>query len=80
MWKFLVGLTLDFFRLCKVILKGYIPLIMKCSMRTLPVDILINEDGTIEKVYYEKNTSDHLNFEEIREFAQNKTLTHTENH
>ena len=49
-------------------------------MRTVPVDILINEDGTIEKVYYEKNTSDHLNFEEIREFAQNKTLTHTENH
>ena len=39
-------------------------------MRTVPVDILINEDGTIEKVYYEKNTSDHLNFEEIREFAQ----------
>tara|TARA_B110000438_G_scaffold64561_1_gene65072 strand:+ start:326 stop:517 length:192 start_codon:yes stop_codon:yes gene_type:complete len=63
-----------------VLLKGYIPLIMKYSMRTLPVDILINEDGTIEKVYYEKNTSDHLNFEEIREFAQNKTLTHTENH
>ena len=80
MWKFLVGSTLGFFRLCKVLLKGYIPLIMKCSMRTLPVDILINEDGTIEKVYYEKNTSDHLNFEEIREFAQNKTLTHTENH
>ena len=69
-WKFLVGSTVGFFRLCKGVLKGYIPLIMKGSMRTVPVDILINEDGTIEKVYYGKNTSDHLNFEEIRKFAQ----------
>ena len=69
-WKFLVGSTVGFFRLCKGLLKGYIPLIMKGSMRTVPVDILINADGTIEKVSYGKHTSDHLNFEEIKEFAQ----------
>ena len=61
---------IKFFRLCKGLLKGYIPLIIKGSMRTVPVDILINEDGTIEKVSYGKNTADHLNFEEIKEFAQ----------
>ena len=69
-WKFLVGSTVGFFRLCKGLLKGYIPLIMKGAMRTVPVNILINEDETIEKVSYGKHTSDHLNFEEIKEFAQ----------
>ena len=71
-WKFLVGSTVGFFRLCRGLLKGYIPLIMKGSMRTVPVDILINEDGTIQKVCYGKHTSDHLDFEEIKEFAQNR--------
>ena len=42
---------------------------MKGSLRTVPVDILINSDGTIEKVYYGKNTADHLNFEEIKNFS-----------
>ena len=38
-------------------------------MTIVPVDILINEKGIIEKVYYGKNTTDHLSFEEIRDFS-----------
>ena len=68
-WKFVVGSTTGFLRLCKAISKGYIPLIMKGSMSTVPVDILLNEDGTIEKAYYGKSTADHLNFLEIKKFA-----------
>ena len=68
-WKLIVGSTTGFFRLCKAISKGYIPLIMKGSMRTVPVDILLNEDGTIEKAYYGNSTADHLKFLEIKEFA-----------
>ena len=68
-WKFLVGSTIGFFRLCRALSKGYIPFVMKGSLRTVPVDILINSDGTIEKVYYGKNTADHLNFEEIKNFS-----------
>ena len=68
-WKFIVGTTLGFLRFCKALSKGYIPLQMKGSLTTIPVDILINTDGIIEKVYYGKNTADHLSFEEIKEFA-----------
>ena len=68
-WKFLIGTTLGIFRFCKAISKGYIPLPMKGSMITVPVDILINTDGTIERVYYGKNTADHLSFEQIKKFA-----------
>ena len=68
-WKFLVGSTLGFFRLLKAFAKGYIPMQMKGSMRTVPVDILINADGTIETAYYAKNTTDHLNFDEVKTFS-----------
>ena len=68
-WKFLIGSTLGFFRLLKAFAKGYIPMQMKGSMRTVPVDILINEDGTIERAYYAKNTTDHLSFDEVKTFS-----------
>ena len=38
-------------------------------MRTVPVDILINEDGTIEKAYYGKNTTDNLMFDDVKSFS-----------
>ena len=69
-WKFLVGSTLGFFRLLKAFAKGYIPMQMKGSMRTVPVDILINADGTIETAYYAKNTTDHLSFDEVKTFSK----------
>ena len=68
-WKFLIGSTLGFFRLLNAFSKGYIPMQMKGSMRTVPVDILINEDGTIERAYYAKNTTDHLSFDEVKTFS-----------
>ncbi len=68
-WKFLVGSTKGFFRLCKGLSKGYIPIIMKGSLRTVPVDILINKDGTIEKLNYGLNTADHIDFDEIKKFS-----------
>ena len=68
-WKFLIGSTLGFFRLLKAFCNGYIPMQMKGSMRTVPVDILINEDGTIERAYYAKNTTDHLSFDEVKTFS-----------
>ena len=43
---------------------------MKGSMRTVPVDILINADGTIETAYYAKNTTDHLSFDEVKTFSK----------
>ena len=72
LWKFLIGTTLGFFRFLKALSMGYLPLIMKGSLITIPVDILIKEDGIIEKVYYGRNTADHLSFEEIKRFSLQK--------
>ena len=69
MWKFMIGTTTNFFRFCRALSKGFAPIIMKGSITTVPVDILINTDGIIEKVHYGKNTADHLIFEEIKRFA-----------
>ena len=73
LWKFLIGTTTHFLRFCRALSKGFIPLVMKGSMTTVPVDILINSDGTIEKAYYGDSTADHLSFEEIKEFSLGKT-------
>ena len=72
-WKFLIGTTTRFFRFCRALSKGYIPITMKGSMLTVPVDILINADGTIARAYYGKSTADHLSFEEIKEFSLKET-------
>ena len=68
-WKFFLGSCIRFYKIFNATLKGYIPLKFKGSMTTVPVDILINEDGVIEKAYYGKNTTDHLNFKQILEFS-----------
>ena len=67
-WKFLVGSTVGFFKILRASAKGYFPMEIN-GMTIVPVDILINEKGIIEKVYYGKNTTDHLSFEEIRDFS-----------
>jgi thioredoxin-dependent peroxiredoxin len=61
-----------FFRmptLFKGMLKGYIPLIIKGSMTTMPADILIDREGTIQTAHYGKDEGDHLSFDKIKAFA-----------
>ena len=64
----MVGLALWFFKISKAFELGCVPLRIKVSMTTVPVDILLNEDGIIEKVYYRSNTTEHLKFFEIKNF------------
>ncbi len=52
--------------------KGYIPVVFKGSILTMPVDILVNENGVIETAYYGKDEGDHLPFEEIKAFSLGK--------
>ena len=68
-WKFLIGITTKVLRFCRALSKGFIPITMRGSLTTIPVDVLINTDGTIEKAYYGENTADHLSFEEIKDFT-----------
>lgn len=50
--------------------KGYLPLRIKGSMTTMPLDVLVDGDGIIQAAYYGKDEGDHLPFSEISEFAR----------
>lgn len=61
-----------FFRmptLLKGMFKGYVPLIIKGSITTMPADFLIDRDGNIKTAHYGKDEGDHLSFDEITAFA-----------
>lgn len=61
-----------FFRmptLFKGMFKGYVPLIFKGNLFTMPADFLIDEYGIIQTAYYGQDDGDHLDFEEIKRFA-----------
>ncbi len=49
--------------------RGFIPYRIKGYMGILPVDILINKDGIVEAVKYGKDIADHMNFEDVKLFA-----------
>ena len=66
--KLLIGSVVGLFRLLKASAKGFFPMELQ-GMTIVPVDVLINEAGVIEKVYYGQNTTDHLSFDEIKEFS-----------
>lgn len=52
-------------------LRGYVPMTLSPSkLSTLPLDILINPDGTISKAHYCKDTIDHLSIDSMIEFAK----------
>ena len=55
-----------------MIKKGYFPLDFKGSWLTMPVDILIDENGVIHTAYYGKDEGVHLPFEKIKAFSISK--------
>ena len=36
----------------------------------MPVDVLINEDGVVDKVRYAKDLSDHIPISELKEYSK----------
>ncbi len=47
--------------LIKGLIKGYLPLIPRGSLMTMPADFLINEkNGKIQQAYYARDEGDHL--------------------
>ena len=63
------GLLTPFFRLPKVlraVSKGFIPRTLSPSkLGILPLDVLVNEDGTIEHIYEGRDGTDRMNLEEM---------------
>ncbi len=55
--------------LLKGMLRGYIPIIIKGSLITMPADFLVDRDGIIQQVYYGKDEGDHLPFDQVKEFS-----------
>ena len=49
--------------------KGYLPLIIKGSLTTMPADFLIDEKGIVQTAYYGQDEGDHLPFEQLKEFS-----------
>ena len=66
--KFMIGSIIGFVRVLNASFKGFFAMDLK-GMTIVPVDVLINEKGIIEKVHYGDNTTDHLSLNEIKEFS-----------
>jgi len=69
LWGMLKGMIGRFPTLMKGMFKGYLPLIFKGSLITMPADILVDENGTIQTAYYGTDEGDHLDFEKVKAFA-----------
>ena len=55
----------------EAIFRGYIPMTLSMSkMSTLPVDILIDEEGKVVESHYCKDTVDHLPIDRLISFAK----------
>lgn len=49
--------------------KRYLPLSIGGAMHTMPADFLVDRHGVIQQAYYGADEGDHLNFEQIKQFA-----------
>lgn len=49
--------------------KGYMPLVIKGNITTMPADLLVDESGIIQKAHYGKDEGDHLPFDEVKLFS-----------
>jgi len=66
---FLKGMFFRMPTLLKGMFKGYVPLIFKGSITTMPADFLIDREGIIQVAYYGEDEGDHLPFEKVKDFS-----------
>ena len=68
--RFMMGAMKSPLTMMKATLKGYVPMTLSVSkMSTLPVDILIDEDGIVTEAHYCKDTVDHLPIDRLIAFS-----------
>ena len=65
----LKGMILRMPTLMNGMLKGYVPIVIKGSLTTMPTDFLIGRDGIVQTAYYGKDEGDHLQFDIVKEFS-----------
>ena len=64
------GMLLRFPTLIIGLFKGYIPLEVSSKVLTMPLSLLVDEQGVIQTIYYGKDEGDHLPLEQIMSFAK----------
>ena len=58
------------FTLLQATLRGYVPLTLSLSkFSTIPVDVLIDETGTVVEAHYCKDTADHMSIDKMIAFS-----------
>ena len=69
-FKFMWGALRSPLTLLQATLRGYVPLTMSISkLSTIPVDILIDEEGKVVEAHYCKDTADHLSLDRMIAFS-----------
>tara|TARA_B100000941_G_scaffold117078_1_gene82131 strand:+ start:277 stop:819 length:543 start_codon:yes stop_codon:yes gene_type:complete len=69
--RFMWGAMRSPLTMMRATMRGYVPMTLSISkMSTLPVDILVNEDGKIVEAHYCRDTVDHLPIERLIEFSK----------
>ena len=69
--KFMWGAMRSPLTFMQATLKGYVPMTFSISkMSTIPVDILIGEDGNVVEAHYCKDTVDHIPIDRLISFAK----------
>ena len=69
LFVFLISQFTRVFQIWTAMFKGFIPYTLNGYVGILPVDILINQDGTVENVHYGKDIGDHLPLSDIINFS-----------
>ena len=68
--KVIAAMLLKPHKIIPAIIKGFIPIRILGYFDIAVTDILINEDGIVEEVYYaKKDIADHFEFNKIKEFS-----------
>ena len=68
--KFMWGAAKSPFTLLQATLRGYVPLTMSLAkLSTIPVDVLIDENGKVVEAHYCKDTADHMPLEKMIAFS-----------
>mgnify|MGYP006174200351 FL=1 len=55
----------------RAVFKGYAAPSFNGSFTAVPVDVMINKEGIVEKVKYASHTTDHIPISEVIEFSNN---------
>ena len=71
MTRVMLGLTISPLRMMRAVFKGYAAPSFNGSFTAIPVDMMINKKGIVEKVKYASHTTDHIPISEVIEFSNN---------